>query len=88
VLTLERAVERSSGEAAKILHLKDRGVLARGEYADVVAFDPATFADRATYEQPTLPAVGVRYLFVNGVPTIDDGTYTGATGGRALRRER
>jgi N-acyl-D-amino-acid deacylase len=63
-------------------------VLAPGDYADVVAFDPATFADRSTYEQPTLPAVGVRYLLVNGVLTIDGGTYTGATGGRALRRER
>ncbi|HTI62474.1 MAG TPA: amidohydrolase family protein [Gemmatimonadaceae bacterium] len=88
VLTLERAVERSSAETAKILRLKDRGVLAPGDYADVVAFDPATFADRSTYEQPTLPAVGVRYLLVNGVLTIDGGTYTGATGGRALRRER
>lgn len=86
VLTLERAVERSSSETAKILQLKDRGVLAPGAYADVVAFDPATFADRSTYEQPTLPAVGVRYLLVNGVVTIDDSKYTGATAGRALRR--
>ena len=85
VLTLERAVARSSAEAAKILHLKDRGVLATGAYADVVAFDPTTFADRATYEQPTLPAVGVRYLLVNGVLAIEDGRYTGATAGRPLR---
>ena len=85
VLTLERAVARSTAETAKILHLKDRGVLAPGAYADVVAFDPATFADRSTYEQPTLLAVGVRYVLVNGIPTIDDGKYTGATAGRALR---
>jgi N-acyl-D-aspartate/D-glutamate deacylase len=86
VLTLERAVARSSAETAKILQLKDRGVLAPGAYADVVVFDPASFADRSTYEQPTLLAAGVRYLFVNGVPTIEEGKYTGATAGRALRR--
>ena len=85
VLTLERAIERSSAETAKILELKDRGVLAPGAYADVVVFDAATFADRSTYEQPALPAVGVRYLLVNGVLTIDGGTYTGTTAGRALR---
>jgi N-acyl-D-aspartate/D-glutamate deacylase len=86
VLSLERAVARSSAETARILHLEGRGVLAPGAFADVVAFDPATFADRSTYEQPTRLAVGVRYLFVNGVATIDDGKYTGATAGRALRR--
>ena len=88
VLTLERAVQQSSAEAAKILRLKDRGVLAPGAFADVVVFDPATFADRSTYEQSTVPAVGVRYLLVNGVLTVDGGTYTGATAGRALRRGR
>ena len=86
VLTLERAVQRSSAEAAQILGLKNRGVLAAGAFADVVAFDPATFADRSTYEQPTLLAIGVRYLLVNGVLTVDGGKYTGATAGRALRR--
>ena len=86
VLTLERAVQRSSAEAAQILGLAHRGVLEPGAFADVVAFDPATFADRSTYERPTLLAVGVRYLLVNGVLTIDEGKYTGATAGRALRR--
>ena len=86
VLTLERAVQRSTAETAKILQLENRGVLAPGAYADVVAFDPATFADRSTYEQPTLPAVGVRYLLVNGVMTVDAGRYDGAHAGRALPR--
>lgn len=88
VLTLERAVQQSSAAAAKILRLKDRGVLAPGAFADVVVFDPATFADRSTYEQSTVPAVGVRYLLVNGVLTVDGGAYTGATAGRALRQGR
>ena len=64
--------------------LKDRGLLKAGYYADVVLFDPKRFAARATYEQPTLPAVGVRSVVVNGVLAVDNGVLTGAAAGRAL----
>ncbi|HEY4132703.1 MAG TPA: D-aminoacylase [Gemmatimonadaceae bacterium] len=85
VLTLPQAVKRSSATTAKILGLKDRGLLAPNYFADVVVFDPTTFADRSTYEQPTLLATGVKYLFVNGVLAVDGGKYTGVTAGRVLR---
>jgi N-acyl-D-amino-acid deacylase len=54
-------------------------------YADVVVFDPATIADRATYEKPHQYAVGVRHVFVNGVAVLKDGEHTGAKPGRALK---
>jgi N-acyl-D-aspartate/D-glutamate deacylase len=85
VLTLQRAVQRSSAETAKILGLKGRGMLSPNYFADVVVFDPTTFVDRSTYEQPTLLAVGVKYLLVNGVLTVDGGKYTGVTAGRVLK---
>lgn len=85
ILTLPRAVQRSSSQTAKILGLRDRGELAPGYFADIVAFDPKTFADRATYEQPTLLAVGVKDLLVNGVVTVENGRYNGTTAGRVLR---
>ena len=87
VLTLPQAVHRSSGLTAATLRLPQRGVLAVGNYADVIAFDTATVADRATYKQPTLLATGMRYVLVNGTLAIADGKYTGAMAGRALRRE-
>lgn len=86
LLTLSQAVHGSSGLTAETLRLRGRGTLAVGSYADVIVFDPRTVADRATYEQPTLLATGMRYVFVNGVPAIDGGTYTGALPGRAIRR--
>ena len=86
VLTLERAVQRSSAEPARILGLANRGVIKQGAIADVIVFDNDTFADRSTYEQPTLLATGMRFVLVNGVLTVDGGNYTGATAGKALRR--
>ena len=87
VLTLPQAVHRSSGLTAATLRLDGRGTLAVGNYADVIAFDTATVADRATYREPTLLATGMKYVVVNGTLAIADGKYTGALAGRALRRE-
>jgi N-acyl-D-amino-acid deacylase len=86
VLTLSQAIHRSSALAAQQLGLKDRGTLATGSFADVIVFDPATVADRSTYEQPMLLATGMKYVLVNGVAAIDGGNYTGATAGRVLHR--
>jgi N-acyl-D-aspartate/D-glutamate deacylase len=88
VLTLPQAVQRSSATTAKILGLSERGMIAPGWFADVIVFDPRTFRDRSTYEQPTLLATGMRDVIVNGVLTVDGGRYTGATAGRTLRRSR
>jgi N-acyl-D-amino-acid deacylase len=49
-----------------------------------VVFDPATIADRATFEKPHQFAVGVRHVFVNGGHVLKDGEHTGAKPGRAL----
>ena len=81
VLTLPQAIQRSSATTARIL-----GLITPGWFADVVVFDPVTFADRSTYEHPALLATGVRYLMVNGIVTIDGGQYTGVTAGRTLHR--
>lgn len=69
-----------------MLHLKDRGLLREGYYADVIAFDPFAIADRSTYEHPDVLATGIKYAIVNGKIAIEDGKYTGALAGRTLRR--
>lgn len=86
VLPLEQAIRSSSGLPAGILGLQDRGLLREGYFADVVVFDPKTFRDRATFERPHQYPEGMRYVWVNGVPAIEQGKYTGALAGRALRR--
>jgi acyl-homoserine-lactone acylase len=86
LLTLPQAIHASSQLTAETLQLEDRGVLVPGRFADIVVFDPAQIADRATYVSPELLATGMRYVLVNGRVAVDRGTYTGVLAGRALRR--
>ena len=84
VLTLADAIYRMSGLPATNLELEQRGFLKPGMFADVVIFDPATIADRATFEKPHQYAVGVRDVLVNGVVVLRNGEHTNARPGRAL----
>ncbi|MFD1613411.1 amidohydrolase family protein [Sphingomonas tabacisoli] len=82
--SLADAVRRLSSLPATNLGLKDRGALKVGYRADLAIFDPATIADRATFANPQVYAVGMRHVFVNGVQVLKDGEHTGATPGRAV----
>jgi dihydroorotase/N-acyl-D-amino-acid deacylase len=85
LFSLEEAVRRMTSAVAARLGITDRGLVKPAMFADLVVFDPATIADRATYERPHQLAVGVRHVFVNGTEVWRDGAATGATPGRALR---
>ncbi len=85
VVSMEFAVRSSTSLPAETLGLKERGLLKPGYFADVLAFDPKTFADKATYADPTVLATGVRYLAVNGRLAVDGGALTDALSGRALK---
>jgi N-acyl-D-aspartate/D-glutamate deacylase len=85
IVTVEQAIRSSTGLPADILKLPERGYLKKGYFADLVIFDPKTFRDTATFDQPHQYATGVRYLFVNGRVVIDEGRFTGARAGKALK---
>jgi N-acyl-D-amino-acid deacylase len=84
VITLQEAIRRLSSLPATNLGLYRRGWLKEGMFADVVIFDPATIADRATFENPHQYSVGVKHVFVNGTQVLKDGEHTDARPGRAL----
>ncbi len=85
VITLPEAIRRLTALPAANLGLPRRGLLARGNFADVVIFDPATIQDHATYAQPQQYATGVVHVFVNGTQVLRDGEHTGARPGRVVR---
>jgi N-acyl-D-aspartate/D-glutamate deacylase len=84
VLTVADAVRKLSGLPATNLELDHRGFIKEGMFADIVVFDPATIADRATFDHSHQYAVGVLHVIVNGVQVLKDGEHTGAKPGRAL----
>lgn len=88
LLTIPQAVRKMTGGAAAALGLADRGTLREGAAADITVFDPATIAERATYDEPHQYATGISTVVVNGEVVIDGGDHTGALPGRVLRFDR
>lgn len=84
VITLPDAVRKMTSLNADKIGLKDRGRLKEGNWADVTVFNPSTVIDRATFENPHQFPVGIEYVIVNGVVTVERGRHTGALAGRVL----
>jgi len=88
LVSLAFAVRNSSALTAETFRIPDRGLIREGYFADVIVFDPKAVSDLATYEQPELLAIGIRYVIVNGAVAVDSSTYTGVLAGRALRKQK
>jgi N-acyl-D-amino-acid deacylase len=86
ILTLPQAIRKMTSLAAANMGFSDRGTVGKGMAADLVLFDPAKVADRATTADPHAVSAGIRKVWVNGEVVYDDGRATGARPGRVLRR--
>ena len=87
LIDLPFAVRNSSALTAEMFRIPERGLIREGYYADVIVFDEKTVSDRATYEQPEVFSVGMKYVIVNGKLAVDNGANTGVLAGRALRKK-
>src|SRR5258706_5403038 len=87
LISLPFAVRNSSALTAETFRIPERGLIRVGYFADVIVFDEKTVADRATYEQPKLLAVGMKFVVVNGKVAVDNGALTGVLAGRTLRKQ-
>jgi N-acyl-D-aspartate/D-glutamate deacylase len=77
-ITLMDALRKMSLMPAEMLErstsaARHKGRLQEGADADIVVFDAATISDRATFEKPMQPSVGVRYLLVAGTVVVNEG---------------
>lgn len=88
VLTLEDAIRKMTALPAAIIGMNDRGYLAPGMAADIAVFDSRTIRDHATYQEPTKPSEGVRYVFVNGSVALREGRSSATKSGEVVLRTR
>jgi hypothetical protein len=77
-ITLMDALRKMSLMPAEMLErstsaARHKGRFQEGADADIVVFDAATVSDRATFEKPMQPSVGVRYLLVAGTVVVNEG---------------
>lgn len=84
VITLPEAIRKMTSWPATRMRLANRGIIKEGNWADVTIFDYDKIQDRATYEQPTLPPVGIECVLVNGQVAWEQGKHTGARPGHVL----
>ena len=86
LLSLELAIHKMTGLSARRFGLKRRGVLALGNFADMVIFDEHQVTDCATYQQPTQVSTGIDAVYVNGVLACKAGQTINAHAGQVLRK--
>lgn len=85
VLTLQEAIRKSTSLPAAQMRFRGIGVLATGNQADIVIFDPDTIIDKATFRNPHAYPEGIHFVIVNGRVTVEDQRLTGVRAGRILR---
>ena len=85
---LEHAIRSMTSLPAAVFGMPDRGMLREGAIADIAVFDLDEVRDVAEYTDPHRYSEGMRHVFVNGVPVVSDGGFTGVRPGRVLRRGR
>jgi len=84
ILTLPEAVRKVTRQPADRYGLTGKGRLAVGADADLCLFHLENVHERATWQEPEQLAEGMDWVFVNGVPAIDEGRFTGKAPGRAV----
>jgi N-acyl-D-amino-acid deacylase len=87
-ISLQEAIRKMTSLPARTFGLRDRGLLRKGMYADIVVFDPKRIQDTSTPANPTQPAVGVVHVIVNGRFSMRDGKLTGAKPGMPVRKSK
>ncbi len=88
LISIEEAVRRMTSLPAKTFHLKDRGLLRAGAFADIVIVDPAKVNDPSTFNDPHHYAEGFSDVIVNGGLVIRDGKLTEVRSGGPLRMSK
>lgn len=84
LLTLPDAVRKMTRQPADRFGLAKKGRIEPGADADLCLFDLERVHEEDTWLAPDRLAQGMDYVFVNGVPAIEEGRFTANNGGQVL----
>jgi len=85
-LTLAEAIRKSTSLPASQIGIKDRGLIKKNYWADIVIFDPKTIDYASTPEKPDIFPDGIHYVFVNGYPNVSPDGFDDTRNGQVIRR--
>ena len=86
IMSLEEAIRRMTSLPAETFHIRDRGVIRPGAFADLVLFDAETVRDEATFSDANRFPTGIGRVYVNGQLTVENGVVLDTRAGKVLRR--
>ena len=84
LLSLEDAIRRYTFQPARIMGLRDRGLVREGYAGDLTIFDPHVVRDESTFAEPHRYPIGIPYVVVNGAVVVDGGRMNPLGTGRVL----
>ncbi|WP_294372690.1 amidohydrolase family protein [uncultured Clostridium sp.] len=87
VISLEEAVYKMTGKAAKAFNMKNRGFIKEGYFADITIFNPETIIDKGTFTEPEQYPEGIEYVLVNGEVALEKGKVSEDRNGKIIRRK-
>ncbi len=75
------AIRSATSLPAQILGFRNRGLVRKGFFADLVVMDLERVTDKATFFEPHQYAEGIEHVLVRGTFVVEDGNLTGALPG-------
>ncbi|NHJ46633.1 MAG: D-aminoacylase [Asgard group archaeon] len=88
LMPIEQAIRKMTSFPAQRLGLFDRGILRKGNWADIVIFNEETIIDKATFLDPHQYPIGIEYVIVNGEIVIEKGKHLENKPGKTLRKRK
>ncbi|TAK96808.1 D-aminoacylase, partial [Patescibacteria group bacterium] len=86
LLKWEEAIHKVTGKPAKKFNIPKRGVLRKGNFADVAVIHPKKIQSAANIENPYQYPEGVNWVLVNGEIVVQNGVLSGARPGKVIRK--
>lgn len=83
---LEKTIQKITGNPARILGLKDRGLLKEEFVADVLVIEEAKLKSNERLDDPRNQPSGIDYVIVNGKIAVEKGIHSHSRSGRVIER--